>query len=669
VLVLSVVMIVATLFGAAAVILDLRQRELAHAKGETVSLSRILSDQTTRAFDGVLLTMRAARERLSDELGLRLPLDSFPVSLLLRARVAGLPQVKSVFVVDSRGFGVNSSRPDFIPRLSVANKEFFRYFADGGSDEIFISSPEKARVDDQWTYYVSMPLIDASGQFRGVLVASMSINYFESLYGSINLDSVSQILLLNRQGVLMAGTPHDDKMFGKLDGDLPALTQLRSQPANGNVVAAEESADGRRFVAYRRVEKYPLVIAAAVKEEEALTPWRHVVRPIVVGVSLLLLFVAATTFLLMRNLLRKGLHELALKESDAQLRHMVQSVRDAIMTVNAARRIVLFNGAAERIFAVPAEEAIGKEIEQVLATCLHQSQLRNLLRYLEEGWHSPAGLVLLGIVVLQRDEREFPVELSLSTTEFRGEVLLTVVFRDLSERRRAERELLETNRQLQELSASLQNVREEERVRIARELHDELGQLLTGIRMEVSWLGGRLLADQRLLIDKVASVKGQIDQTIASVRRISSDLRPLVLDDLGFAAAAGWYVDQFSARTGLPVALVLHADDPEQGGAVATALFRVLQESLTNVARHAGATKVELRLSFEDDRWLFSIADDGAGFVPDPGRRGGLGLIGMRERVQILGGSFAVTSAPGEGTLIEVVIPATKTQERNDGKI
>jgi PAS domain S-box-containing protein len=393
------------------------------------------------------------------------------------------------------------------------------------------------------------------------------------------------------------------------------------------------------------------------------------VRPIVVGVSLLLLFVAATTFLLMRNLLRKGLHELALKESDAQLRHMVQSVRDAIMTVNAARRIVLFNGAAERIFAVPAEEAIGKEIEQVLATCLHQSQLRNLLRYLEEGWHSPAGLVLLGIVVLQRDEREFPVELSLSTTEFRGEVLLTVVFRDLSERRRAERELLETNRQLQELSASLQNVREEERVRIARELHDELGQLLTGIRMEVSWLGGRLLADQRLLIDKVASVKGQIDQTIASVRRISSDLRPLVLDDLGFAAAAGWYVDQFSARTGLPVALVLHADDPEQGGAVATALFRVLQESLTNVARHAGATKVELRLSFEDDRWLFSIADDGAGFVPDPGRRGGLGLIGMRERVQILGGSFAVTSAPGEGTLIEVVIPATKTQERNDGKI
>jgi signal transduction histidine kinase len=239
----------------------------------------------------------------------------------------------------------------------------------------------------------------------------------------------------------------------------------------------------------------------------------------------------------------------------------------------------------------------------------------------------------------------------------------------LTERQRTERALLESNRQLQELSASLQHVREEERTRIARELHDELGQYLTGIRMEVSWLGSRLRPEQQVLTDKIRAIKGQIDQTIASVRRISSELRPLVLDDLGFAAAAGWYVDQFSARTGLSVNLRLPGEDPEQGGAVATALFRVLQESLTNIARHAEASKVDVQLSRQKDHWVLSICDDGVGFVQDARPRLGIGLVGMRERVQILGGCFSLTTEPGEGTLTEVIIPLERQEEGKNGKI
>lgn len=658
VLALSVVMVLAVVIATAAVLLDLRRRELAHAQGEIVSLSRVLSDQTTRAFDGVVLAMRGAREHLSDDIGRRLELDSLPIHFLLQARIAGLPQVRSMFVVDPRGYYANSSHPDFSRRLSVADRAFFRYFADGGRDEIFISQSVKARVDNQWTYYVSMPVLDASGRLRCVLAASISIDYFESLYDSIGLDSVSRILLLDREGILMAGMPRDEALFGKLAGNPASLAALSGKLDGGELVASEEASAGRRFVAYRKVAKYPLVIGAAVDEYEALAPWRHVVWPIVGGMILLVLFVLATTYLLVRNLRRKDALESTLKERDEQLRHMVQSVRDAIVTVNCAREVVLFNAAAEKMFGVRAEAAIGREIGTVLSGCLRQPQLLTVLRYLDEGWRSPAGLVLFGIIELLRDEKEFLVEMSLSTTTFRDEILLTAIFRDLSERQRAERELLETNRQLQDLSASLQNVREEERARIARELHDELGQLLTGIRMEVSWLGGRLQPGQQALTDKIGSVKGQIDQTIASVRRISSELRPLVLDDLGFAAAAGWYVDQFSARTGLPVALILPADAPEQGDVVATALFRVLQESLTNVARHARATHVDVRLSFLNEIWTLSIRDDGIGFVQESVRRGGLGLIGMRERVQILGGQFSVTTAPGEGTAVEVILPA-----------
>lgn len=667
---LSWLMILATVISAATVLLDLRQRELDHAQSEIISLSRILSEQTTRTFEGVALVLRNTRERLSDDLGRRLDLNSLPVRLLLQARVAGLPQVKSIFLVNSQGIAVNSSRADSIPRLSVAEQEFFTRFIANDSGEILISRPEQARVDGRWSYYASMRLSDTSGQFRGALVASMSTDYFESLYDSIDLDFVSRIQLLSREGILLAGQPHDEDLLGKTVGSPAALAELQGNAREGVVVNREESASGRRFVAYRQVAKYPLAISVAADEDEALAPWHHVANVIVASVLLIIIFVLATTFLMVRNLLRKGALEAVLKESDEQLRHLVQSVRDAIVTVNSARRIVLFNSAAEKMFGVRAEETIGSEIREVLSRCLKQTQLMNLLRYLEEGWRSPAGLAQLGIIELQRDDGSFPVELSLSTTPFHGEILLTAVFRDLTERQRAERELLESNRQLQELSASLQNVREQERARIARELHDELGQYLTGIRMEVSWLGSRLLPEQRLLTDKIRSIKGQIDQTIASVRRISSELRPLVLDDLGFAAAAGWYVNQFSARTRLPVNLVLPGDaDPEQGGAVATALFRVLQESLTNIARHAGASKVEVRLNLQSDTWILSIRDDGVGFIQDSIPHCGIGLVGMRERVQILGGCFSLTTGLGEGTLTEVIIPLERQEEGKNGKI
>lgn len=663
VLLLSLVMILATLISAATVLVDLRHKELAHGQGEIVSLTRILAEQTARTFESVALTMRSARERLADDIGRQFELDSRPVQLLLKARVAGLPQVKSLFLIDQDGFAVNSSRPDFIPRLPMRDREVFSHFVAHDSDDIFISRPEQARVDGQWTYYVGMRLTDAAGQLRGVLVAAINIDYFESLYDSIELDFVSRILLLNGDGVLLAGKPHDATQFGKRFAAPAIIDQVLARPADGAVVVSDEPGAGRQYIAYREVANYPLIVASAIGEDDALTPWRRVMRPIAASALLVILCVALATLLMVRDLLRKAALDAALKESDAQLRHMIQSARDAIVTIDSARRVVFFNVAAEQMFGVRPESAVGSDIELLLARCLSPVQLSKLLGYLDQGWRSPDGRVVLGIVESLRDEQEFPVELSLSTTIFHGEILLTAVFRDLTERQRAERELLETNRQLQALSASLQSVREQERTAIARELHDELGQMLTGIRMEVSWLGGRLAEGQQSLTDKVASLKRQIDQSIASVRRMSSELRPPVLDDLGFAAAAGWYVDQFSARTGLPVSLTLPEVDPPRGDAVATALFRVLQESLTNVARHAGASHVEVALGFADARWTLSIRDDGVGFVHEPGRRGDIGLVGMRERAQILGGQFSVTTAPGAGTLIEVRIPAQQENQ------
>lgn len=662
IIILSLVTVILTIVVAVAVLINSHQRELAHAKGEISSLSRILGEQTTRTFEGVALMMRSTRERLADDVGRELELDSVPVTWLLNNRVAGLSQVKSMFVVDKNGLGVNSSRSDFIRNLSLTQRSFFRYYADGATDELFISKPEKAKVDNKWTFYVSTPLRDERGNFRGVLVAAISIDYFESLYESISLDYVDKIQLLNRQGMLLAGKPRDETRFGSNDNNAEALAELQDGKAE-IVTRTKNVAGGQQFIAYRNVANYPLIISSAVNEQDALTPWREIAKPIIAGVFLVIAFVLVAAMVLVRNLRRQDLLSAALKDSDERLRQMVSTVRDGMVAIDANHRIVLFNPAAARMFGIDAGNAINHELNEWLANCDHPPIGKNLLRYLEEGLHSPAGLALLGMVELKNGEQKLPVELSLSSAMVQDKILVTAVFRDLTERQRAEQELLDKNRQLEELSASLQGVRESERTRIARELHDELGQLLTGIRMEVSWLGSRLSADQTVLVDKTAAIKNLIDQTIGSVRRISSDLRPLVLDDLGFVAAARWYVDQYAARTGLYVDLLLPEEDLQQDGDVATALFRILQESLTNIARHAKASEVNISLQQKGNDWMLSICDDGVGFAPASLRNNGFGLIGMRERARSLGGFLAVISAPGNGTTINVQIPAGTNQE------
>jgi len=656
---LSLVMIVSLVVSSSVLLFDLHERALAHARSEITSLSRIVSEQTTRAFDGVSLAMRGARERLSDDIGRDLALDSFPVRLLLQSRIPGLPQIKSMFVVDRDGLVVNSSRKDFKSSISVANRDFFRHFADFSDDEaLFISQPEQARLDGQWTFYACLRLRDDSGKFRGVLVAAINIEYFESLYESIRLDYVKQIMLLNRDGLLMAGQQGDQAMFGKSIIDGQRLAETISQESGAQVRTRFDAQGDRWIVGYQMVSKYPLIISPSVNEDEALAPWRRIALPIAVGVGVVILFILVTAVFVIMNLLGKERLELALRESDAKLRHMVHSVRDAIMTIDSSGQLILFNVAAERMFGLKADEVLGKAIDEVLTLSQPKPLVLNFMRCLNEGWQSPSGLERLGIISFVHGDTEYPVELSLSATTFRGDVLITVVFRDLSERQRAEHELIETNRRLHELAAAQQNVREEDRLRISRELHDELGQSLTGIKMEVSWLCSRLLAAQPEMEGKVGSLKKLIDGTIASVRRISSELRPLVLDDLGFSAAANWYVAQFAERTGVKVNLSLPDHDPENGSTHATTLFRILQESLTNIARHAEAKNVDVQVGFSENHWQLSIKDDGAGFDDKLGGRKGIGLIGMKERVQVLGGAFNLSTAPGEGVLIDVRIPA-----------
>jgi signal transduction histidine kinase len=233
---------------------------------------------------------------------------------------------------------------------------------------------------------------------------------------------------------------------------------------------------------------------------------------------------------------------------------------------------------------------------------------------------------------------------------------------DLAERQREREALRHSYEELRALSARLRDVREEESARIAREVHDGVGQMLTALGMDVAWLEGKLEiyppTIREELSGKLRSMSQLLDTTMGVVQRIVTELRPSVLDELGLEAAFEWYVEEFQQRTGIVCQLHLSLADTVLDADRSTAFFRILQEALTNVARHAGATAVEIRLAADAERIVLEVVDNGRGIPEDKiADRRSLGLLGMRERARSLGGKVIVRGTLGEGTIVEVTLP------------
>jgi signal transduction histidine kinase len=229
---------------------------------------------------------------------------------------------------------------------------------------------------------------------------------------------------------------------------------------------------------------------------------------------------------------------------------------------------------------------------------------------------------------------------------------------EIVERTRAETGLRESRKELRDLASHLQVVREQERTQIAREIHDELGQALTALKMDVHWVSQRVTAES-VLTEKTRSMSAMIDTTVHAVRRISSELRPKLLDDLGLSAAIEWQAREFEQRSGVDCDVRSEPDDIVLDPASSTALFRVFQETLTNVARHAGARRIDVLLRKDADVVELVVVDDGAGITAEQASNArSLGIVGMRERVYSLGGTFEIGGQPGLGTTVRVTIPA-----------
>lgn len=238
-----------------------------------------------------------------------------------------------------------------------------------------------------------------------------------------------------------------------------------------------------------------------------------------------------------------------------------------------------------------------------------------------------------------------------------GQIIEGIII-NITERKKAEDELRQTNLELRELSSHLQNVREEERIQIARDIHDELGQQLTGLLMAVHFLTKKIPPDDDTARAKYADILALIEQIVKSVRTISTNLRPNVLDDFGLIEALKWQSREVEARFGIKIIFTSDFPEMEIPAGISTGLFRIYQEALTNAVRHANAHIINGSLRIQKDKMILEIKDDGKGIDMNAGpKKKSFGLLGIKERVFVLNGHYELKSKPGEGTHLTISVP------------
>jgi PAS domain S-box-containing protein len=495
-------------------------------------------------------------------------------------------------------------------------------------------------------------LLDEASQRREAAEATLLVS--EQRFRRLFYEAPLPQALIAKNGVLVGLNARFVQVFGYGLEDVPTLAEwwARAHPDPAyrrSVIDAWNAAMARVGVTAANIEPVERRISCKNGEVRVM-----VVSGIGIGDDFLSTFFDVTE--------RKRVQEVR-----QRLAAIVESSDDAIVSSTIDGAITSWNHGAERTFGYSAREAVGKRVREIIrpedgeATRVPERRI----------FHARQGAGHAGAEEMVRLHKDgHPITLSVVTGVIRdasgAPSELAAIMRDitLAQRRDAELQRLVADQQARErlmrdLTARLRTLREEECSRISREVHDGLGQLLTCLKMDIRWMSRRLATGTAAedLSAKLAETEALVDQTVESVQRIAVELRPSVLDALGLPAAIRDEARRFEARTGVATVVETSTSSPP-GPAVATALFRILQELLTNTARHACASSLSVTLVDERDAWILRVCDDGVGIPVDVANRAtSLGLLGMIERAEAIGGTCRVERAQDGGTLATVRVP------------
>ncbi|MGP1679067.1 MAG: PAS domain S-box protein [Burkholderiales bacterium] len=356
--------------------------------------------------------------------------------------------------------------------------------------------------------------------------------------------------------------------------------------------------------------------------------------------------------LILRDVTERKQVEAALRENEQRYRTLFSQAMDGILMVDTGGNIVDVNNSFARMHGYSVDALLRMNLRD-----LHTPQTQALA---PERWRRILAGETIGFEVehYHRDGHILPLDVAASAMDIDGKLYSLAFHRDITERRRAEQEIKRSQQALRGLSKAANEALEAERRRTARELHDELGQSLTALKMDLESLRAALPPGLPQLAERALAMHALLDGTIAATRRIAADLRPLMLDDLGLAAALDWLTHNFSKHTGIATDLVIDDAVAQVPEPLASALYRITQESLTNVAKYAQATTAEIRLERDGDRVQLLVRDNGRGIeAADQDKRGAFGLLGIRERVSLLGGEVQIVGEPGRGSEVRARIP------------
>ena len=353
---------------------------------------------------------------------------------------------------------------------------------------------------------------------------------------------------------------------------------------------------------------------------------------------------------------------------------LLESAPDGIAGINEKDQIILFNRQAEIIFGYERQEVIGQSLSILMPDEHVRKHQEFVAGYFAHPSHRQMGMAGRPLFGKRKNGELFPVDISLScfqTTE--GKITLSSI-RDITKQKLAEEKLVKTESEIRNFATHLNKVIEEERAHLAREIHDELGQQLTGIKINISSLK-KHSSPENNFEEKIAGIMKNADDTIQSLRKIATQLRPGILDTLGLIPSIQWLAEEFEKKTGIKVKYNAPLNPPmggknisspdggepalslskgqEGAGALATCFFRICQESLTNISKHAGASEVTIQINYNANELILKVSDNGKGIASEKLENPfSMGLLGMRERANIIGADLKITSKKDFGTSI-----------------